>query len=319
MEYEETGWTKISDESMAAYLNSLHSFDMTICEALAVGSGCANRFAMPHVGYGSFLFSQACSRGVCLIRAAPRSRWKTAGFDNWDFGAAAPFVRSLGEAFLAQVYLMRPSSDEREYSARITTMQLHDCTKRLELFRAINHKDARSFERDQEMLKERLRLNPFFLSLAVKAQKEILKGEKPWMMTRDQLLSAAGVHPLVYNVTWTLYSQFIHTLPMSFMRAELQGRGSGLENEVDCGQWNVALKVATDLLERAVILMVDAFPDTAVLRRGIQSRFSPGPSENAYPVPDPIFSRDDDQNLAKKSALAKNLASFMHVMMHNQE
>lgn len=264
------------------YAAALIDFDAALCESLAVSQGCAERPPLPHVAYGSHLFARLCAHGTAMMRAAPRSRWVTSDHEDWNFCVVAPHARAILEGFMFFAYLTEDPSSEDEWKARVNMMHLNDCTRRIALMDKIDAvDDLKGLSQQQDELRQRLLANPYFNNLPPKVQRECLKGEKPWLKTREQMLEAVGIDKADYDAIWLLYSQHSHILPMSFYRIEPNGRGTGVENEVDREYIARALVLGAALLRLASDRMVILFPDLAPLRKGLKSKFCPGPKINA--------------------------------------
>lgn len=264
-----------------AYRSSLQKFDAAVCEAISVSQASASRYVKPHIGYASYVFSRMCSTGIAMIRAAPLSRWARSDFEDWNFSSIAGHARSLLDGCLLFSYLTEPPASEEELSARINIMHLNDCTRRIKAHTNIgNHVEVSHFEKHREELQERLRNNIFFKSLPQSQQNEHLNGKYLMIANRDSMLMKIGFEKAEFDTLHDLWSQYLHVLPMSFYRSEPNGRGSGLENEVDRAYIAQALEICAAILEDSTDGMVEQFPDTVVVRKGTSSTFTPGPASN---------------------------------------
>ncbi|MGW9065604.1 hypothetical protein ACWGPO_16055 [Achromobacter animicus] len=267
--------------NLAAYKAALAQFDAAVCEALSVGQASANRMVRPNVGYASYVFAQMCGAGTSMIRAAPHSRWVHSDFHDWRFGAIAGHARSLLDGLLLFTYLIEPTDSEEEIHARLNVMHLNDCTRRIEMHQKINAiDDIERFELQRAELIQRLAENSYFNALPESVQKSCRNGRFLTIHTRDDLLAKVGFNKGAFDSTYDLWSQHMHILPMSFYRMEPDGRGTGLENDTDRAYMANALIVCTAVLSDATDLMVEQFPDTADVRLGVKSKFSPGPASN---------------------------------------
>lgn len=267
------------------YLATLAIFDAAVCEALAVSQAQAGRFTASNIGYATHVFMRMCGSGISMIRTAPLSRWVKSDFEDWQFSSVAGHARSILDGFVLFNYLIAPTSSEAELKARINIMNLNDCTRRIELFKNLESTtdDIAGFELQLEELKERLRTNEFFNALPPKTQKSCMSGKFLMIESRDQMLEKVDLHKGQTNAIYDLWSQHIHILPMSFYRAEPNGRGTGIENDTDRGYITQALEICAGLLRNATDKIVECFPDVACVRKGVESRFSPGPRENLPP------------------------------------
>lgn len=267
--------------SRADYKAALTGFDAAVCEALAVSQASANRMASPNVGYASYVFAQMCGAGTSMVRAAPYSRWVHSDSQDWRFGAVAGHARSLLDGVLLLNYLMEPASSDDELQARLTVMHLNDCTRRIEMHQKIGAvDDLERFELQRAELIQRLAGNSYFNALSASVQKNCRNGRFLTIHTRDEMLAKLGFDKGHFDSMYDLWSQHIHILPVAFYRMEPNGRGTGLENDTDRAYIANALVVCTAVLSDTTDLMVKHFPDTAGVRQGVKSKFSPGPASN---------------------------------------
>lgn len=293
----------------AGYKVALNKFDAAVCEAIAVSQASAGRLSAANVGYGSYVFTQMCGAGMSMIRAVPLTRWVRSDFEDWRFGSVAGHARSLLDGFLLFNYLMEPPRSEAELNARITVMQLNDCTRRLELHKDIKFtRDIEKFENQRSELQARLSGNDYFNSLPLSVQKKCKNGNFVMLDARDEIVIKLGFEKGEFDAIYDLWSQHIHILPLSFFRIEPNGRGTGLENDTDRTYIYQALEFCSKLLVGATNLLVEQFPDVTSVRRGIKSKFSPGPAENkprgikpSRAGSAPIFRQSTISNAVKKS------------------
>lgn len=265
----------------ATYLAKLRMFDEAICEAIAVSQASANRMAAQNWGYASYVFTHLCGAGTSLITAAPLTRWVQADFNNWQFGAIAGHARSLFDGYLLFTYLIEPAETEAEVEARVCVMHLNDCIRRIELHTDLELVyDFAKFEGQRQELADRLNANAYFSDLPPSIKKNCLSGKFLMIDSRDERLAKIGLPKGHFDALYDLWSQHIHILPLSFYRIEPNGRGTGIENETDRAYMAQALDLCANLLIDATDSMVAKFPDTASVRRGTNSEFSPGPRQN---------------------------------------
>jgi hypothetical protein len=263
------------------YLASLESFDIAVCEAVAVSQAASGRMATPHHGYGSYIFTCLCNGAVSLIRAAPLSRWTRSDFQHWAFISVAPYARAIIEGHILFTYVMEGPGSDEEWSAKINVMHLNDCARRMTLHTNLGVADqVAAFQGQAEELRERLCSNTYFQTLEANVRRRCLEGESPMISTRSELLDKIGWDRGHFRAMYDLLPQHTHILPLSFYRLEPNGRGTGLENQTDRGYISMSLELCAEALQRATDTMVLAFPDTASARQGKKSKFSPGPRGN---------------------------------------
>jgi len=268
------------DSTHEDYLQALNYFDEAVCEALAVGQAQAGRMADPCVGYGTYLFARMCSHGMAGIRAVPLSRWVNSDHQNWGFNILACHARALLEGNLYFHYFMSPANDALdEGRARVSLLQLKDCCSRLKLMREDVEQRA-WFEQQRDQLIARLRSIPFYQRLPQPVQAQCEAGKKTWFLDRTQLVALVGMDKVSFDIIWDLWSQHSHIHPVSFMRMEPNARGSGLECDPDRRYLAVAMLICGGILAAATTKIEEVFPDVAHVRKGIGSKFSPGPKSN---------------------------------------
>lgn len=262
------------------YNDALKAFDVAACEAIAVSQSIGVREIEAYKGHSTYVFARLCSHARSMICAAPRSRWVRADFSHWDFGGVAGHGRAIIEGYLLLIYLIEEPASQIEWSAKINVVFLNDCTRRIRVLTNAGVEDVRKLESDAEELRGRLLSNSWFTELPVQSQKRCLSGDNLTIPSRDELLQKAGWEKNSFYAIWDLLSQYAHVLPMSFIRMQANGRGTGVENDTDKGYTAQLLTWCTETLTSATDLLVEAFPDTAASRRGIKSKFNPGPRSN---------------------------------------
>lgn len=293
-----------SDRS--AYQAALDKLDAAVCDAIAVGQASANRMAAPNVGHATQVFARLCGAGMAMVRAAPLSRWARADFENWDFGAISGLACGLLDGSLLFFYLIEPPTSEAELQARIDVMNINDCTRRIELHRNLGSlEDVIGFESQRGELLQRLKANEHFVALPQLLQVQCLDGSVLMIDSREKILDALGFPKKHFDALYSLWTQHLHILPMSFYRMEPNGRGTGLENETDRAYLIQAFQVCTAFLSDATDCMVEHFPDAAGSRKGIESRFQPGPVSNcSRRSTGPVVSERDRPTYVKRYMIA---------------
>lgn len=263
------------------YNAALRAFDTAVCEAVAVGQAASGRMPAPHIGLGTLIFTRICGHAVAFVRTTPKSRWVNSHADVWDFSAVAGHARSIIEGYLLFAYLTKEPVSADQWSLKLNVMHLNDCTKRISVLGAAGRDDFVEFLHGQEKeLREALRGNPEFLALPPKLQVELLTGRYLTIQNRDEQLAALGWDKVWYNALWDTLSQYTHVLPFSFYSMEPNGRGTGMLNDTDRGYITMFLRWCTELIEGCTEKMVDFFPNVALVRQGIDSKFYPGPRRN---------------------------------------
>jgi hypothetical protein len=168
----------------------------------------------------------------------------------WDFTSIAILLRALFEAILFFRYFIAPTNPD-EWIARLMVLHLHDRCERVRLFEKLkSDKDIDGLQGEARELKKILSRNPFFQTLKVKCQKELLNGSRASILT----LSEMGERYSPDNDTWPIYqflSQYTHSHPVSFMRND-DKRRDGLANDMDKMYLPDLLRWLTKSIELAI-------------------------------------------------------------------
>jgi hypothetical protein len=225
--------------------------------------------------------ARICAHATALVRAVPKSRWTHTESEFWEFSAIAGHSRSIIEGRLLLFYIIKEPKSPEEWSARVNIMHLNDSSRRIKILESvIDPAESAAFSARAEEYRDRLRGNPWFSGLDQNLQKRLLSGDALTITTRDDQIAEIGWDKKHFYMMWNLLSQYTHILPLSFYRMEPNGRGTGIENDFDRAYIYMMLRMGTDILADCTNRMVEAFPDTAWARNGVESKFSPGPSRN---------------------------------------
>jgi hypothetical protein len=263
------------------YLAALKAFDIAVCEAIAVSQAIAGRMATPHVGYATRIFTKICCHAIAIIRAVPRSRWVRSDSEFWDFTAIAGYCRSIIEGQLLLWYVIKKPENDEEWSARLNVMHLNDCSRRIKILGdVIDSEHLKGLSAQADEIRSRLTQNNWFCKLDQGLRKRLLSGDPLKITARDEQLEELSWDKKEFYMLWHFLSQYAHILPLSFYRLEANGRGTGIENDTDRGYLHTMFELCTKILAACVDRMVKEFPDAASVRRGINSKFSPGPAHN---------------------------------------
>lgn len=277
------------------YKEVLKEFDSALCEASAVSQATGGRYVSVTLGYATHVFTRIIAHAKTFIISVPLSRWNKSSVENWDFGSNAGNVRSILEASLFFYYLVDAADDEDTQSAILRLMQVYDFNKRVGLFDS-GEMDAETALKFEELC-DRLRSNKKFQNLPEKVQKNALKGNKLMFEDKKEIIARLGWASDDYYLLWNLTSQYTHVQSMAFYRMEANGRGTGVMNDFDMSMLGLSLYICAGLIKSMVQTLCAKFPDAKAVRRGIYSKFSPGPASNDI---NPSLNRAQRRRLKKK-------------------
>lgn len=268
-----------SDISKEDFHLALRSLDIAVCEAKAVSQAVGVRYMEENEAYkawSTYIFTRICINAQIMIGNVPGSRWGARDYEFWDLSLVAPYVRSIIEARLLFYYISKKPISEYEWRAKLNVMHMNDCMKRFELM-ADSETGNEFYGKQREEIAERLINNEYFNALDAGTRKRCLAGKAMMLQTRDDILNELGQDTKQFKVYFDFLSHYTHILPMSYYRAEANGRGTGCFNEVDFGYIWLAMKVAAEAICHCTDIMCELFPDAQRSRKGLKSKFSLGP------------------------------------------
>ncbi len=264
--------------SRGRYVESLARFDAALCEGCAVSQATSGQLTHPSLGFATHVFTRILAHARNLIRSVPRSRWCSADYEDWDFGANAGDFRSIMEAALLFHYLCDADPDPDNQRAIVQLMHLYDLTKRTRIF------DGGEMNIEAERVRSeivgRLKSTRRFKQLPPDAQKNALKGKWLMLESRDSVMARIGWNKSWYYLLWNLTSQYTHVYSLAFYRIEPNGRGTGIENEFDRGFLAMGLEMGAEVLKGITDALCEHCPNAKDVRNGSNSKFSPGPYRN---------------------------------------
>lgn len=264
--------------SMDDYHQALRYCDIATCEAKAVGQALAGRYEKPYKGWSSLIFTRLCIHAGLIMRNAPKSRWFKADFELWDYSCIAPHVRAIMEGELLLFYLSQPPTSEDEWLVKLKILHLNDCNRRIKLFEATDDEEnLKAFEHEKKKLIEDISEIEYFNALPSEIKKKSIQGKILTIQSRDELLKLCGIDSKSFNPIFDHLSHYTHILPYSFYRIESNGRGTGILNDTDKGFLYSGLIAAAESMSRCTDIMVELFPDVKNKRKGLKSKFYPGP------------------------------------------
>lgn len=267
--------------NLTHYRKLLSDFDATVCEAIAVSQAVPDRLETRTRGFSTHVFTRICGHATSFMFAAPLSRWSRKEFEHWDVSSVAPHARAILEGYLLFSYLSNAPDDDDAQKVYADVMLMHDCQKRISILPFMLDEEAiGSLKAVAEDLQKRLLASPYFSTLPAATQKDLLKGKRLTIPTRETLLAEMEFEKSEFDFYWNYLSQYTHVLSFTFFRLERNGKGTGLENSFDREAICFVLEFATSVLRFAVDRFVELFPETASQRNGLDSKFYPGPQRN---------------------------------------
>lgn len=261
------------------YHLALRELDIAVCEASAVSNAIGVREAeKPNYAWSTYIFLRICVNAGIMIANVPGSRWVKKDYDFWDFSSVAAQARAIMEARLLLFYISKESESDDEWSVKLNTMHMNDCMKRIDMFSTGGNQKSLEFYLEQKQeIESRLMSNDYFLALDNGTRKRILAGKAMTIQSRDDLIQEVGDNPDSFRVLFDFLSHYTHILPMSYYKAEANGRGTGCFNVYDHAYIYMAMVLVKECLVFCTDIICEMFPDTSRARKGLKSKISIGP------------------------------------------
>ena len=261
------------------YANSLAEFDAALCEGSAVYQKINDQLFPPSLGFSTHVFARILAYGRNIMRSVPRSKWCSADYVDWDFGANAGSFRSILEASLLFHYLYDAYFDPDDGGAAAQLMHLYDLKKRETIFYDGNV-DSELDHTQEEAIVDRLTDTTRFLQLPPNVQKNVLKGKLLMLESKEEIIQRIGWDRERFYLLWKLTSQYAHVYSLPVYRSGPNGYQTGMENDFDRGFLALGLETCALMLEDITDILCKHFPDAEMVRNGAFSKFSSGPYRN---------------------------------------
>lgn len=249
----------------ALYRRAATSHDTVWNAMIDVSLACAGRLVGDRETWGSALFTRLCVLNASLSRALPEPHNDPHSSDHWDYSAIAGLSRMILECCLLFHYLTVEDVSDEERRDRINLLHLHDCTARIALHRSLfgNEKEAKKFEIVQAELVARFDNSKLLEGKSEKQKKHLLRGERVMFEIQDTVLVSMDVDITKFRAWYEVLSSHIHSYPLAWHRALFDGRGNGVENNIEKEWITMILTYLQPFLARAVSGMLKLFPDVA--------------------------------------------------------
>lgn len=160
-----------------------------------------------------------------VIDAAVGSNGEARPLDHFS---VASIARTAVEAALMMLYISDPSLSPEQWELRHLILQLHDTSHRSRMFRS---REKSEIGNDVKQMRTEYRLhidritseileNPEFSNLTPEQQDRIIKSRDYYIGGIRNAVRMAGWDVAEYDFFESYFSAYIHSMPMSFFRAE---------------------------------------------------------------------------------------------------
>lgn len=244
------------EEYKIIYKNTYNNFKDTLkrAKSLSVTYSGISAPTQSHF-FSSLIFTKLCVSGETISRNCPS--FSQLGCNaHWDFASVAALTRGIIEAYLTFFYLCIENCSCEEWETRWRLMNLHDHLSRYKMFLAANDtEESEKFNRATDDVKSDLKKSRYFQSLPEKKRKHFLKGNTPFLLSKDEIVERFGGEINDFRYLYRFLSNNTHTYPMGFYRMTEGARGCGVETDIEVQYTIMCLSWADQYLT----LAIDAF------------------------------------------------------------
>lgn len=235
----------------STYKEILFEFRLELDKSILISKLIANKDIGLKNYWMSVLMVRYLNMAIAINRLLPIEGEEPSNIHSWDFGPIATLTRNFIEAFHAFFYIGIDDIDDDEWILRLKVFHLHDSSRRGELFKLIGEVTQQEgfLKIGQELLDE-ITNNKKFITLNPDLQRRIIKAETAFILGRQEIEKRIDPNDNSMKWVYLFLSNQSHSFPMAYYRTENEGRGSGVENEVDKGYIENCIDWITDYLKK---------------------------------------------------------------------
>ena len=231
------------------YSTTLADFTDAVEEAITSSLRVFGLKAEPQEYWRSILFTRLCTTSVTILSLCPRSKLNQ-NEKLWDCSSVAALTRNLYECAVYFFYIGIEILSSDEWEARLKVMQLHDCMERFRMFQVFDPSDPQlaGFEAQADQLRGVLASNAYFTQLPEKLKRDLLRGKRASILTRDEILTRMGQFDPKANGFYRFRSSHVHSFPLAFYRMEENNVGLGVVSDSEKGNTAASTEFCTGIL-----------------------------------------------------------------------
>lgn len=256
--------TCVTDSTREFYNESAQSLQVLLRNAVSLSRRCAQRYVTdPKLFTASVLFTRICNSTASVLWNCPGHSDHQVSSQHYDSSSVGSLARNLIECCIVFQYLCVDNIPLEEWKLRREVFNIHDCNERLKMFQDLDENDLElpGFRQQLFELQARLQLNSF-RSLSQRRQTGLLKGDKPFVKSKGDIVSEMGFDASHFKAMYRFLSVHVHSSPMSFYRmSKAEGRGTGVENEVDVAYMGIFCQYANGFVEKCIAGMEGLFAE----------------------------------------------------------
>jgi len=211
-------------------LVALDTLDAAIQEAVSTSDGAIGVVHTGRQNRALFVFAKLVAHCMSVMAIIEKYRGASKGSALLDHFSITTLGRAIIDAALMTKYITEPSLTADEWDLRRQILFLHDLTTRKRFLTAIElagqPRDTGFFE-NYDIVKEGLKAK--IQDLAVRLgydpgqTKELISGQRVFVGGSRGAAREAGWHVQEFEFHQSYLSNWVHSYPVSFMRADEQG------------------------------------------------------------------------------------------------
>ena len=114
---------------------------------------------------------------------------------------------------------------------------------------------------ERKELLQRFERSALLAAKSPKQRRHLLRGDKVMFSIQDEVVEAMGVDKVEFRAGYEVLSSHVHSFPLAFHRMLMDGRGTGVENDIEKVWTSTTLDYLQGFLARAATQMLGLFPD----------------------------------------------------------
>jgi hypothetical protein len=170
-----------------------------------------------------FLFAKMIVHEMSMLLIVGRFLSAKEGFRLLDHSSLATLARTAIDSALMVMYISHPKLTRDEWNLRRYVLYLHDLTNRKRFLAATGRKDLPFYDHYEVSKAEMIqKIRRFAKALRVDAAEvsELTKGQRVFVSGARGAVREAGWDVQEYDFIQSYTSPYVHSHPVSFMRAE---------------------------------------------------------------------------------------------------
>lgn len=211
--------------------------------------------------WGSLLHARVILNAGSMIKIIESATDNEPGLQLLDHFSIASIARTAMEAGLMMLYVSDMNADRELFEMRRKVFLLHDTCHRTRMFKHGEKsdpsiKDMRDVYREKiAELKIELNAMPLFADLSDETRKRIVEGRDFYVGGVRGALREVGWDQKEYESFESYLSGYVHSMPMSFLRADLHGLNFNTISDFQYALCGTALQIVAATLERTTARM----------------------------------------------------------------